>query len=80
MILHLTAWAQTHAKILAIVASMTGAVGGYVLSVDSRIDEIETGDFVRQDQLDRIETDVQQIRCMTIEAYQGGDPLDCLNY
>lgn len=87
MIVYLTTWVQTHTKLLALVGSLSSGaaagglvIGNYVFGVDERLDLVEQSDMVKQSQLDRIELDVSEIRCMVIEHHQGGDPLDCLNY
>ena len=84
MITSITVWLSGHAKALAVLVPIVtaGIVGtvNYVTGVDERLDTVEQSDMMTQGQLDRIEVDVSEIRCMVIEHHQGGDPLDCLNY
>lgn len=83
MLTSVMAWASTHAKIFAVGLPLItgGIIGtiGYVNGVDDRLTAIEQDDTFHHEQLNTIERDVKEVRCMTILVHQGGDPLDCLN-
>jgi hypothetical protein len=85
MLVYLSAWVNTHAKLLTVVGAAMGTVAGgvvgiheYVTGVDDRITLIEQGDIVRQTQLDLIARDVAIVRCMVVQEAQQEDPLGCL--
>lgn len=84
MIVNTLAWVAANWKPAMVAGSLAlSGVGGFywhVEDVDTRFDEIEQGDLIRQGQLDKIEEDVSDLKCMAIEDVQNGDPLECLKY
>lgn len=89
MVLFLTTWLQSHAKLVGMTTAAVAAVGSagvglhnYNVSLVRRIDSIETRDVATDSaivtKIDDIGVMLSETRCMVITHHSGEDPLECL--
>jgi hypothetical protein len=82
MIVAIGGWVATNWKLLTLV----GAVGGagvtasfnHVVAAEERFDDLEIQAVRDSAQMQNIEDDVGEIKCMVVQNAQNEDPLDCL--
>lgn len=63
---------------VTILLSGAGAVYNHVTEADTRFDALEIQAVRDSAQLEVIEQDVSDVKCMVVQNAQGEDPLECI--
>lgn len=75
-------WVATNWKLLSVVGAAAVSIGtaavNHVVTADDRMDRIERQAIRDSAQLEVIEKDVGDVKCMVVQQAQEEDPLECL--
>jgi len=82
MIVAMGSWLTANWKVLSVsvtvLLSGAGATVNHVAGADARFDALEIQAVRDSAQMQGIEQDVGEIKCMVVQNAQNEDPLDCL--
>ncbi len=80
--MNIGSWVAANWKLVTGIAAVSGTIGtaavNHVVAADERMDRIEIQAVRDSAQLEVIERDVSDVKCMVVQQAQEEDPLECL--